>query len=311
MTESKDIILPSGQKAKEAMQDPAEQTKRKIKRRKEDEEYIPVIIKRIDDTSVHPDDMLEHAIEEGIEQLDRPVQELFLSAMAAGLILGFSAMAVAVVSEAVAPGISEVIQRLAVAFVYPLGFIICILSGTQLFTEHTATAVYPLLERRASFQQIVHLWATVLGGNLIGTFISAVLLNAAGDVISANEGYMEIAHHLTHFSTPVLLISAILAGWLMAQGAWLLLGARSQSARILSIYLVTFLIGIGGLHHSIAGSAEMFLAVLVSDKYGWLDAFRFITVAVAGNMIGGSTFVAVLNYAQIRRSQLMGKKTKD
>lgn len=308
MTDSKDIILPSGQKASEVHNAKTEHSKRAQERLKEDEEYLPVIIKRIDETNVHPDDMLERAIEEGLEQLDRPVMELFLSAMAAGLILGFSAMAVAVVSQAVPPDVSEVIQRIAVAFVYPLGFIICILSGTQLFTEHTATAVYPYLERRATFRQVVYLWGTVLGGNLVGTMASAILLNSAGAVIGADDGYMEIAYHLTHFPTHVLLISSILAGWLMAQGAWLLLGSGSQSARIMSIYLVTFLIGIGGLHHSIAGSAEMFLAVLVSNKYSWLDAFHFVAVAVTGNMIGGSTFVAVLNYAQIRRSQLMGKK---
>ena len=72
---------------------------------------------------------------------------------------------------------------------------------------------------------------------------------------------------------------------------------------IKSIYIVTFLIGIGGLHHSIAGSAEMFTALLISDEFTVGQAARFIGVALIGNLIGGGVFVGVLNYGHIRKTQ--------
>jgi len=50
----------------------------------------------------------------------------------------------------------------------------------------------------------------------------------------------------------------------MAQGAWLVLSCKSTIAQITCIYLVTFLIGIGGLHHSIAGSVEMITGSLIT-----------------------------------------------
>ena len=48
------------------------------------------------------------------------------------------------------------------AIVYPLGFIICIMSGTQLFTEHTATAVYPVLAGKADVKKLFRLWLLLL-----------------------------------------------------------------------------------------------------------------------------------------------------
>ena len=72
---------------------------------------------------------------------------------------------------------------------------------------------------------------------------------------------------------------------------------------MVSIFMVTFLIGVGGLHHSIAGSAEMFSALLLSDEFSTAEAIRFIATALTGNLIGGSCFVALLNYAHIRRTQ--------
>jgi formate/nitrite transporter FocA (FNT family) len=284
-----------------ASQPPA--TERGRERTDEDERFIPVIVKRTDEARRHPDDILQKAIEEGLEQLDRPPFSLFLSAVGAGLILTFTAMAVGVVSTLVGDAGSEALERIALALVYPFGFVVCLMSGTELFTEHTATAVYPVLDRRAHLLRLLRLWFLVGSGNLIGAFAGSWLLIAAEDVIGAREGYIRIAEHLVEPSTLPLVASAILAGFLMALGAWLILATPPTVSQLASIYIVTFLIGLGGLHHSIAGSAEMFTAALVSNQFPPGIVMRFIGLALAGNLIGGSLFVAGLNYAHIRKSR--------
>ena len=123
------ILLPDGSQATESLPDNLRQEERKS----EDQEYVPVIIKRTDETKRHPDDALQHAIEEGLEQLQRPTLSLFMSVVAAGLIVGFSAMAVAVVLSAMAETeVSAMVRRIATAFVYPLGFIATALAGNLL-----------------------------------------------------------------------------------------------------------------------------------------------------------------------------------
>ena len=226
--------------------------------------------------------------------------------MAGGLILGFTAMAVGVVTKAAEPFDSTVITRIFTALVYPLGFVICILSGAQLFTEHTALAVYPVLDKKASLAQLLRLWSIVIAGNLVGTVIIAVMLILTEPVIDAAEGYVIVGRHLVAYSFLPLLVSSMLAGWLMAQGAWLVLGTPATSGQILAVYIVTFLIGIGGLHHSIAGAIEMLTALLVGNEFILAQAARFIGVALLGNLIGGSIFVAILNYTHIRRTQVVG-----
>ena len=189
------------------------------------------------------------------------------------------------------------------ALVYPLGFIACIIGGNQLFTEHTASAVYPVMDRKAKLSGLLRLWGIVITGNLIGVLISAWLLIAADEIIQAREGYIEIANHLVGFHTKPLFVSALLAGWLMALGSWLMLSTPDIGGKVLFIYLVTFLIGLGGLHHSIAGSAEMFTAFFISDHFTVKQIIHFISIALLGNLVGGSIFVAALNYIHIRRSQ--------
>ena len=283
-------------------------TDREIERREEDDDFVPVIVKRNDEALRHPDDILENAIEEGIEQQNRAFFSLLLSAMAAGLILGFTAMSVAVAETLMLLLDQIYFARLATAIVYPLGFVLCIMSGAQLFTEHTATAVYPVLDRRGSVKKLLRLWLIVIIGNLAGAALSAVFLILAEDVIKAQPGYIEIGKHLVSYGTSPLFFSALLAGWLMALGAWLVLATSSTISQIASIYIVTFVIGAGGLHHSIAGSVEMFTAYLISDIFTIPQVLRFLALAILGNLVGGSIFVALLNYGHIRKTQMTGEK---
>ncbi len=285
------------------------QTDREIERQEEDKDYVPVIVKRTDEALRHPDDILEKAIMEGIEQQNRKFLSLCLSAMAAGLILGFTAMAVAIVQSLMLKLTSNVSARLATAIVYPLGFVLCIMSGAQLFTEHTATAVYPVLDRRGNMKGLLRLWLIVIIGNLFGGLVSSVFLILAEDVINAKAGYIEIGKHLVEYGVKPLFFSALLAGWLMALGAWLILASSSALSQMTSIYIVTFIIGIGGLHHSIAGAVEMFTAYLISDTFSGMQVFRFVFLAILGNLAGGSIFVALLNYGHIRKTQKTRENT--
>jgi formate/nitrite transporter FocA (FNT family) len=75
----------------------------------------------------------------------------------------------------------------------------------------------------------------------------------------------------------------------------------------MSVYAVTFVIGLGGLHHSIAGAVEMMLALWSSREFTLAAAAAFLGVSLIGNLVGGSTFVALLNHAHIRTMQTVGQ----
>ncbi len=280
------------------------ETERSKEREEEDQKFVPVIVKRTDESRRHPDDTLEQAVKDGLEQIERRGWSLFLSASAGGLILGSSALLVGVVGAAVRPLVeSQSLVRIATSFVYPIGYIICILSGSQLFTEHTATAVYPVLDRKATVGGLVRLWVLVIAGNLLGTTCAAGLLAAAEPVVQAADGYHLAARHVLDADMGPLLASAVLAGWLMAVAAWLTVASPHASGQIMCIYMVTFVIGIGGLHHSIAGSTEWLVAMFTGDQVTLAAGARFTGLALLGNLIGGSVFVATLNYVHIRGSQ--------
>lgn len=217
--------------------------------------------------------------------------------------MAFTALAVGVLATATESVQPAMLRTVLVALVYPLGFVLCLMSGTQLFTEHTALAVYPVLDKRLRARALGRLWGTVLLGNMLGCLLGALLLAAAEGVTGAAPGYAWAAEHFLKPTAAATLASAVLAGWLMALGGWLVLSTPPGPATVLLIYFVTFLIGLGGLHHSIAGTAEVLAAAFTGADLSLGHAVGSLAIAIVGNLLGGSIFVALLNYGSIRHTR--------
>lgn len=78
---------------------------------------------------------------------------------------------------------------------------------------------------------------------------------------------------------------------------WLLPGA--ESARISITIIITYLVGLGGLNHIIAGSTTMLFLVVTHSipRSTYFAGFFFPTIL--GNILGGVSLVAALGHAQV------------
>ena len=93
------------------------------------------------------------------------------------------------------------------------------------------------------------------------------------------------------------LLRGIFAGWLIALMVWLLPGA--DQARVAVIFVLTYLVGLAGLSHIIAGSVEALYVVLTGD-FSWGAYWgRFALPTLLGNTLGGVALVAALNFGQV------------
>jgi formate/nitrite transporter FocA (FNT family) len=234
---------------------------------------------------------------EGEAELGRCPGAVFCSGLAAGLSMGFSFLALALIQSNLPEGPA---RHLIGSVGYSLGFIIVVLGRQELFTESTLTAGLPLLVRRdcGTWLSLLRFWAVVLAANLLGTLIFASLLTINGlfndDVRSALQETSRQAVSGPFWPTA---IKAIFAGWLIALMIWLLPSARS--GRLLVIMLLTYVVAIGRFSHVIAGSVEAFYAILVGQASVYEYVMGFFVPTILGNTIGGVALVALLNHAPL------------
>ncbi len=234
---------------------------------------------------------------EGEKELARSPQALAWSGLAAGLSMGFILVAEGLLRS----HLSDAPWRPLVAKLgYSIGFLIVMLGSQQLYTENTLTPIVPLLSRKSweMVGRVLRLWAIVLVTNLVGTIVFAwviartTLLNP-----EVHAAFLGVASEAMRGDFATTLLRAIFAGWLIALMVWMLPG--SKGAQFAVIVVMTYLVGMAGLAHIIAGSTEV--AYLVARGAAtWGDyAGRFVVPTLVGNTLGGVALVAALNHAQV------------
>jgi len=246
--------------------------------------------------------ILAQLTEEGLVQHKRSNTSLFLSAISAGLEISFSVLLMGVVYTLFNATMSREAMHTLLAICYPLGFIFVIVGKSELFTEHTTVAVLPTIVKKTSFTSLLRLWGIVLSGNLIGVTVFSFILTSlpVSMGIVSRDAYHYIASSITEYRWYNIAGSAVLAGWLMGLLGWLIISATDTISRIIIVVLVTFVIGISGLHHSVVGATEVMAGVLTSDDFSLKDFIYFLAFAASGNIIGGAFFVAALKKSHTR-----------
>lgn len=254
--------------------------------------------------------ILDEQIEAGLHEFNRSKRSLFISAFAGGLEIGFSVLFMGTIFTMFGDQMEPSTLKLCLSLCYPIGFIFVIIGRSELFTEHTALALLPVLDRSVKLKDLFALWGLVYAGNLIGGFVFSFIITKIGPGV----GFIDIHafHHLGHelvvHDWVVIFSSALLAGWMMGLLGWLVTSSQETISRILVVILVTVIIGIAGLHHCIVGSIEVFTAMITSESIGLQDYLKFQLWATLGNAIGGVVFVSVLKFGHIRSNQNDGEE---
>ncbi|SQF98144.1 transporter [Paucimonas lemoignei] len=235
---------------------------------------------------------------QGDHELERSIAALWWSALAAGLTMGLSLMAMGLFKSRL-PDVesSHVIASLG----YSAGFLAVILARQQLFTENTLTAVLPVMSKPTlqNFGRLFRLWGVVLFGNLCGTLLVAyVMLNLPIFDTQTDHAFLEIGRKVMENDVMHMFSKGIVSGWMIATMVWMI--ASMEAAKIWIIILITYLMALGDFTHIVVGSAEASYLVFAGEL-SWSDFWLiFAAPTLAGNIIGGSFIFAILSHAQIR-----------
>lgn len=236
---------------------------------------------------------------EGERELSRPFSALWFSGIAAGLAISMSVLCKGFLESILphgdwAAGISNL--------GYTVGFLIVILGRMQLFTENTMTPILPLFlaPTRANFYMTARLWVIVFIANLVGCAVAALVLVYGHILPDAQfEGILSVSSHYAEATALEHFAWGVPAGFIIAALVWIL--PRMEGAGgVLMIMILTYMIGLGGMSHVVAGATELFILV-ARDELGLAAAmFGGILPALAGNVLGGTGIFAALTYAQVR-----------
>ncbi|HOI57335.1 MULTISPECIES: formate/nitrite transporter family protein [unclassified Methanoculleus] len=233
---------------------------------------------------------------------------------------GIQATDVAMRFGAASPGISQ----LVLGAVFPVGLIITIMTGAELFTGDAMLAPMAAFVHKVSWASVLNLWVWVYIGNFIGSVIFAYIM-AYGPCVSYDAAGVAT---VTAFGTRAIGIAAAKTGYVGGMALWscflkaiacnwlvnlaVLLGICADDAigKIVGIWFPIFAFVASGFEHSIANMyfipAGIFVTGIDPTKavatVNWVNMWTNNVIPVTlGNIVGGLFFVGVLYWVAFRK----------
>lgn len=217
---------------------------------------------------------------------------------------GLVAVTVVGASPAIAASGAPGLARLVFALVFPVGLLLNLAHGGELFTGNTMRCTLAVYGGKATPMQLAQNWAVSFAGNFLGCLGVLALVLAAG-VLPQGSPSAAFAASLAQakLALPVgeAVCRAVLANWLVCMAVWQATSARTASDRFFAVWPPIVAFVAAGLEHSVA---NMFLVPLGLAAAGELTAGTFVRFLGAnllpvtvGNALAGAAVVALASHA--------------
>ena len=295
-----------------------------------------------------PAEIAKASIAAGCTKCSTTPMKLLILGFLAGAYIGFGAL----LSEIVAGGLSngtittaagEVwkialpagIVKFASGAVFPVGLMLVVIAGAELFTGNCMFAPISVLNKESSFKGLLTNWMLVYIGNLIGSLLLAYFLAYKCGYFNAMpwEGYAAtVANTKCGLDFTTAFLRGIGCNWLVCLAIWLALSAEDTISRIFAIWFPIMAFVTTGFEHSVANMFFIPLGVFVANDptavaaletakvstvnligtTGWYNFFITNLVPVTlGNIVGAALFVAAIYWYIYIKSPLCTPKVSE
>lgn len=258
-----------------------------------------------------PEETLDAGLNAGLRKLDlssgkHPVRFIILSFLAGAyialggilsLIVGFGFPEL----SAANPGLQKFLSGL----VFPIGLILVVTLGAELFTGNNALLMPPLLEKRSGVIPVLRNWIQVWLGNFAGALAVAyflVFLCGLTNPEPYHTAICNIALAKTTAPAGVIFLKGIGANWCVCLAVWMALAARRLSEKVLACQIPVMAFVILGYEHCVA---NMFFIPLGMMEGAPVDLYSLFAAnllpATIGNIVGGAIFVGCTHWLTSRK----------
>ncbi len=208
--------------------------------------------------------------------------------------------------------------------VFPVGLIITVMTGAELFTGDAMLAPMAAFIHKVSWAGVLNLWLWVYIGNLIGSIIFAYIMaygpcvsfDAAGVATLTPFGLraIGIATAKTSYAGGMALWSVFLKGiacnWLVNLAILLGICADDAIGKIVGIWFPIFAFVATGFEHSVANMYFIPTGIFCTgidpsqavDTVNWVAMWTANLIPVTlGNIVGGLFFVGVIYWVAFKK----------
>lgn len=256
--------------------------------------------------------------------------KIFVKAIFAGMMIAMGASA----SSVAAHTVGDVgLARLVAGVVFPVGLMMVVLLGAELFTGD-CLMVMNVVDRRAKTSKLIKILVLVYLGNFVGANLLAWCISMSGQ-LNYSAGLLgaytiKVAVGKANISFGTALISGILCNILVCAAVLMATCAKDITGKLVAIFFTIMLFVVSGFEHCVANMYYISAGIIANhnpeysklamEKYGCtaeqlqnLDISHYLVSnllpVTIGNIIGGIVFLGLpLYYLNVSKKEKVWKE---
>ncbi len=265
-----------------------------------------------------PGEVAEAMVNVGCKKCSLKTSQMLWLGVFAGMFIAFGAFACGMISHTIT---NTGVAKFAGAAVFPVGLMLVVICGAELFTGNNLIAV-ALLDRKVTMGEMLKNWVFVYIGNFIGSILVVLLIMGSG-LLNTSGGALgglavKVAAGKVGLTFGQAVIRGILCNILVVLAVWMAIAAKDVISKIWSCWFPIMLFVLSGFEHSIAnmyfipvgvmakandvfaGASGLAAEKLAGLTWGTFLVNNLIPVTI-GNIIGGAVIVSYVYWYVYRK----------
>ncbi|MFO7151875.1 MAG: formate/nitrite transporter family protein [Bacillota bacterium] len=242
-------------------------------------------------------EVIEATIANGKRKAGLTFPQMLLLGIMAGVYIGFGGFASITIMQTL-KNIDVGLMKFAGAMVFPVGLMMVVICGAELFTGNNLM-VFSLLKREIGPAGLLRNWITVYSANFVGSVLLAALIASGGYLQgSVQEMAISVGQSKIFSSFTVPLVRGILCNILVVLAIMMATASQDIVSKIFSCWFPIMLFVLSGYEHSVANMFFLPLAKFSGLNVTWGEIFaRNLIPVTLGNLIGGAVIIPTVYFA--------------
>lgn len=198
------------------------------------------------------------------------------------------------------------LQRLLSGAMFPIGLMLVVILGAELFTGNNALLMPGLMRGSITARSVLRNWSLVYLGNFLGAIAFTYLLVYAVGLTAAEPYHcaaIRVATAKVSMPWLTVLLKGVGANWLVCLAVWLALAGKTVTEKMAGCFFPVMAFVALGYEHSIANMFFIPIGMMEGAEISVGQAiWANLIPATIGNILGGALLVGCVNaYAHLRR----------
>ena len=247
-----------------------------------------------------PQKIVKYASEAALRKSEYSTSKVLVLSFLAGAYIAMGSLLAIIVGYGF-PGFAAenpAVVKLLMGATFPVGLILVVIAGGELFTGNTAYFVPNVMSGRQGWSVMVRNWGLVWMGNFMGALFFAYFMVHLTNILSYDiwaEGVKSVATAKVSNPFYVTFLKGVGANWLVCLAMWLGMSSKSTTGKIFGIWWPVMTFVTIGYEHSIANMFFIPIAMFGGADISIMQLFGSnLLPATLGNIVGGAIFVGLL-----------------